>query len=89
MSLKKAFNRKGITIYPWYVSDVVATKDIKNLSGGHVIKEAFLYIKDGFTNIFYEKNMPGSLAERSPSVFLGVQKCYPCRKANDERLTSA
>jgi len=61
MSLQKSFDRQGITIYPWYISDVIATKDIGKLADGLTIKKVFLYIKGGITNIWYERRSTDAL----------------------------
>jgi len=55
MSLKKAFDRHGILIYPWYISDVVATKEIGKLTAGRTLKKAFMYVVKGFTTMYYDQ----------------------------------
>ncbi len=54
MSLKKVFNRPGIPIYPWYISDLVLTKDIQELTNGQVVKKVFFYTTKKITTIYYD-----------------------------------
>jgi phosphohistidine swiveling domain-containing protein len=61
MPLKKAFNRNGILIYPWYISDAVATKEIGRIAAGRKIAKVFLYIKSGMTHVFYDKESTDAL----------------------------
>ena len=61
MSLKKAFDRSGILIYPWYISDVVATQEIKRLTAGRTIKEVFFYIKGDLASIWYDQESTDAL----------------------------
>ena len=76
MSLQKAFGRKGITIYPWYISDVVATKDISRLAAGRKIKEVFLYIKGGITYLWYERDSTDALGRWLLQRIINDHKFY-------------
>lgn len=53
MSFKPSFDRGGMYIYPWYIADLTATKDVKQIIGANV-KEAFIYIKNDFFSGFHD-----------------------------------
>ena len=53
MAIKFAFDRRGMLIYPWYISDLAATKDIKKIYGVK-IKETFILIEKGFFKMGYD-----------------------------------
>jgi phosphoenolpyruvate synthase/pyruvate phosphate dikinase len=55
MSLEKVFNRKDIPIYPWYIADLVATKEIGQVTHGLIIKGLSFYSVNGLTNMCYER----------------------------------
>jgi len=76
MALKKAFDRQGILIYPWYVSDVVATRGIGRISGGRKIKKVFMYIDDNLTNVYYEKKSTDALGRWLLTRIIKDKKFY-------------
>ncbi len=53
MSLKLFFRRQGVYIYPWYISDLVITKDIKKITK-HNISQVFLVFKQGTVEAYFD-----------------------------------
>jgi phosphoenolpyruvate synthase/pyruvate phosphate dikinase len=64
MPLESAFNRKGIPIYPWYISDLVATKEFAKISGGLTIKKVVFFLADGVSNIYYDRHSTDAIGAR-------------------------
>jgi hypothetical protein len=46
MALKFLFDRKRMHIYPWYISDLTATKAMKKITGVAVKRTFFVFEKD-------------------------------------------
>jgi len=45
--------RSNMYIYPFYIADIVAAKDIENIAGDKV-KEILMVNEKGFTKLYYE-----------------------------------
>ena len=52
MGLKFFFDRKKMYVYPWYISDLVATKDMAKITGGLVVKKTFAVFKGDQFNFY-------------------------------------
>ncbi len=64
MALELAFNRKGIPIYPWYISDMVATKNFAKVSGGLAISKVFFFQEKGMSYIYYDRGSTEAIGQR-------------------------
>lgn len=53
MNLRQILDRKGMYIYPWYISDITATKDIASIAPTNVEK-VFVSIKDNLLTMYYD-----------------------------------
>jgi len=53
MALKFMGDRGNMYIYPWYISDLTATKDIAVIAGTKVAK-AFMFIEKDFLRFYYD-----------------------------------
>ena len=62
MALKFYLDRKDMYIYPWYISDLTATKDIKKLSPV-VVDDIFCYIKEDFLRMYYDQESVESVSK--------------------------
>jgi phosphoenolpyruvate synthase/pyruvate phosphate dikinase len=63
MAIKFAFDRKDMYIYPWYISDLAATKDIKKIYGVKIKKTSVL-IEGGFFKMGYDFESTNQTGER-------------------------
>lgn len=62
MSLKFLADRGGLYIYPWYISDITATADVKKLVGKNV-KKTFQHIKKDFQSFFYDEESTNEIGK--------------------------
>lgn len=76
MPLKKAFDRQAILVYPWYISDVVATKTMGRVTGGRVIKKIFMYIRDDLTTMYYDEASTNSVGRWILNQIIKDHKFY-------------
>lgn len=53
MKIEPILDRKSMWIYPWYISDITATADIKEIAGLNVEK-VFVTIKDDLCTLHYD-----------------------------------
>src|SRR3990167_10052150 len=53
MNLRQVLDRKGMYIYPWYISDIAVTKDIVAIAPTNVEK-VFVSIKDNLLTMYYD-----------------------------------
>lgn len=56
MGIKLLFDRNGMYIYPWYISEIMSTGDISKIAGGLKVKKSFAVIERDFSKIYYETN---------------------------------
>jgi phosphohistidine swiveling domain-containing protein len=54
MALKFLLDRKGMYIYPWYISDITSTEDIGKITGGLVVKKSFIIIENDLFEFYYD-----------------------------------
>ena len=60
MKIEALFDRKGMWVYPWYISDMTATADLKEIAGMNVAK-TFITIKDNVCTIHYDTDSAGEV----------------------------
>lgn len=53
-NLQRIFDRDNMHIYPWYISELVTTKEIGNIAQGKVLKESFVVITKDFLEMYYD-----------------------------------
>ncbi|MFA5154882.1 MAG: PEP-utilizing enzyme [Patescibacteria group bacterium] len=76
MSLKKAFDRNGILIYPWYISDLVATREIRRVTKGPVISRIFYGVKNDLATLYYDQDSTDALGRRLLDKIIKDRKFY-------------
>ncbi len=59
-NLRLMFERSNVYPYPWYIADLVATKDMAQLAEGLVLKESFVVIRKDFFKLYYD--VPSAVA---------------------------
>ncbi len=59
-NLQRVFDRDNMYIYPWYISELVTTKEIGKITQGKVLKESFVVITKDFLEMYYD--MPSTVA---------------------------
>ncbi|MDO8566195.1 MAG: PEP-utilizing enzyme [Candidatus Moranbacteria bacterium] len=61
MNLRQVLDRKGMYIYPWYISDIAVTKDIASIAPTNV-KKVFVSIKDNLLTMYYDTDAVDKIA---------------------------
>src|SRR3990167_935678 len=61
MNLRQVLDRKGMYIYPWYISDIAVTKDIVAIAPTNVEK-VFVSIKDNLLTMYYDTDALDKIA---------------------------
>ena len=61
MNLRRVLDRKGMYIYPWYISDLTVTKDIVAIAPTNVEK-VFVVIKDNLLTMYYDTDAIDKIA---------------------------
>ncbi len=54
MALKFFFDRKKMYVYPWYISDLVATKDMAKITKGPVVKQTMGIIEKDHLSFYFD-----------------------------------
>lgn len=54
MPLYFVYDRPKMYLFPWYICDVVATRDMKVVTGGPVLSEAFCVLVGDYMTIYYD-----------------------------------
>jgi phosphohistidine swiveling domain-containing protein len=75
MSLKQLFDRKNMYIYPWYISDLVMTKDIEKISGFRIKKAVVTFEKD-YLKMYYESKSANQIGESFLNKLLKNKKFF-------------
>lgn len=55
MSLEFFFDRKGMYVYPWYISDQCATRELGKITEGQTLATSFFVIKRDYLKMYYDK----------------------------------
>ncbi|MFH0829456.1 MAG: PEP-utilizing enzyme [Candidatus Kerfeldbacteria bacterium] len=63
MVLKKYFDRKEMYLYPWYLSDLVITKQIGAVTGRRIIRRVVTVIHRAFLTAYYDNRDVTSIGE--------------------------
>lgn len=53
MPLRYTFDRDNMFLYPWYISDLTVTEDLKKIFG-YSVKECFVVNDDGFVTVYFD-----------------------------------
>ncbi|MEK7093496.1 MAG: PEP-utilizing enzyme [Patescibacteria group bacterium] len=53
MALAFAADRKNTYVYPWYIADITATKDLESIIGLNIAR-TFLTVENDFTTMYYD-----------------------------------
>lgn len=54
MALKYSLSRDNLYIYPWYMADLIAHRDIADLADGAKIKTNFIFFKDSVITAYFD-----------------------------------
>src|SRR5581483_2881461 len=85
MKLERVADRKHMYIYPWYISDITATKDIASIAGSNV-ERVFCTVEKDFLTMYYDVDSVSIIGKELTDRMLSdraffetvVQNIYSC-----------